>query len=310
MPQGTVKFFNAAKGFGFITPDENGKEVFLPATSVSAAGIADLKAGQRISFEILPDTKGPKAIDLKTIAEVRVMKELKKSPAPVPASAQAKKFTVYLDPACDAADDVIAELRRVGHEPEVVDYIVAPPSKDELKQLSLLLRESNQSLVRKYEHLFLELRLDDRFISDGEFWGAIFEHPSLINGPVVATASKASICRSKAATKTFLENISSGDIQAPPKPKGLPERLLRMIAGEAVTPLAVKDKLVEAPVGKAAEKASGREKSAPPKKPVAKADMKAVTASKGGSKGTLKVAKAIKKAVPKAAKKAKRPRSK
>jgi cold shock CspA family protein/arsenate reductase-like glutaredoxin family protein len=310
MPQGTVKFFNAAKGFGFITPDENGKEVFLPATSVSAAGIADLKAGQRISFEILPDTKGPKAIDLKTIADVRVAREAKKSPAPVPGIAQAKKFTVYLDPASDEADDVVAELRRAGHEPDVVDYIVAPPSKDELKRLSLLLRESNQSLVRKYEHLFLELRLDDRFISDGEFWGAIFEHPSLINGPVVATASKASICRSEGATKSFLENISSGDIQAPPKPKGLPERLLRMIAGEAVTPSVVEDKVVERPVVKAAEKAQGRDRNSLPKKPVGKAGMNAVAASKGRSKSTLKAAKAVKKAVPKAAKKAKRPRSK
>jgi cold shock CspA family protein/arsenate reductase-like glutaredoxin family protein len=310
MPQGTVKFFNAAKGFGFITPDETGKEVFLPATSVSAAGISDLKAGQRISFEIQPDTKGPKAIDLKTIAEVRVARESKKSPATIPGSAQEKKFTVYLDPASDEADDVIAELRRAGHEPDVVDYIVAPPSKDELKRLSLLLRESNQSLVRKYEHLFLELRLDDRFISDSEFWGAIFEHPSLINGPVVATASKASICHSRGALKSFLENISSGDIQAPPKPKGLPERLLRMIAGEAVTPLTVKDKVVEAPVAKAAEKAQVKDRGLPSKKPVAKAGVKAVAASKGGPKGMLKAPKAVKRAVPKPAKKTKSPRSK
>ena len=71
MPNGTVKFFNAAKGFGFITPDEKGKEIFLPAASLTSAGIAELKAGQRVSFEALPDTKGPKAVDLKVIADAQ-----------------------------------------------------------------------------------------------------------------------------------------------------------------------------------------------------------------------------------------------
>ena len=50
MPSGTVKFFNDAKGFGFVTLDEGGKDVFLPAISVTSSGLPGLKAGQRISF--------------------------------------------------------------------------------------------------------------------------------------------------------------------------------------------------------------------------------------------------------------------
>lgn len=277
MPNGTVKFFNAAKGFGFITPDEHGKEVFLPATSVTSSGISGLTAGQRVSFETRPDTKGPKAVDLKIIAPVP--KPPDRSPAPPARGEEARKLILYVDPDSDAAGEVLAELRRAGNEPDVVDYIASPPAKDELKILSLLLRESNQSLVRKYEPLFLELHLDDRFIGDSEFWGAIFEHPSLINGPVVATATRASICRSKAAVKSFLSALSSGEPQAAARRKGLPPSLLRLVSGGASTPPAVKEAAVEKPLPKAtvppAKKVSGAVKSKAVAKPKAKSAAKA-----------------------------------
>ncbi len=63
---GTVKFFNAQKGFGFITPDEGGKDVFVHVTAVERSGIGSLDEGMRISFETEPDKrgKGPKAVNL------------------------------------------------------------------------------------------------------------------------------------------------------------------------------------------------------------------------------------------------------
>jgi cold shock protein len=67
MPQqGTVKFFNANKGFGFITPDGGGPDIFLHITAVERAGLSNLNEGQRVSFETEPDKKGkgPKAVDL------------------------------------------------------------------------------------------------------------------------------------------------------------------------------------------------------------------------------------------------------
>jgi cold shock CspA family protein/arsenate reductase-like glutaredoxin family protein len=235
MQTGTVKFFNAVKGFGFITPDENTKDVFVPTTSLTAAGFTSLKAGQRVSFKAMPDTKGPKAVDLKIIAPVETARAPKQDPAAPAAREEPNKLTVYIDPDSASADEVLAELRHAGHEPVVVDYIASPPTKDALKNLSLLLRESNQSLVRKYEPLFLELRLDDRFISDGEYWEAIFEHPSLINGPVVATPVRASICHSKSAVKSFLSAAG----QPVAKPKGLPPGLLRLVDGAPAMPPAV-----------------------------------------------------------------------
>jgi CspA family cold shock protein len=64
MTIGTVKFFNAAKGFGFISPENGGKDVFVHSSAVEMAGMRVLSEGQRVSFEIQADVKGPKAVNL------------------------------------------------------------------------------------------------------------------------------------------------------------------------------------------------------------------------------------------------------
>jgi cold shock protein len=67
MPQqGTIKFFNADKGYGFIKPSDGGRDIFVHITAVEQAGLASLNEGQKISFEIEPDKKGkgPKAVNL------------------------------------------------------------------------------------------------------------------------------------------------------------------------------------------------------------------------------------------------------
>jgi CspA family cold shock protein len=65
MTIGTVKFFNTAKGFGFISPEGGGKDVFVHVTAVEAAGMRSLSEGQRVSFDIQPDARGSKAVNLK-----------------------------------------------------------------------------------------------------------------------------------------------------------------------------------------------------------------------------------------------------
>jgi CspA family cold shock protein len=67
---GTVKFFNSAKGYGFITPDDGGKDVFVHVTAVEQSGLQSLADGMRISFETEPDKrgKGPKAVELQAEA--------------------------------------------------------------------------------------------------------------------------------------------------------------------------------------------------------------------------------------------------
>ena len=64
MATGTVKWFNATKGYGFITPDEGGKDIFVHITAVEASGLGTLAEGQRVSFEVIPDRRGQKAVNL------------------------------------------------------------------------------------------------------------------------------------------------------------------------------------------------------------------------------------------------------
>jgi cold shock protein len=63
---GTVKFFNGERGYGFIKPDDGGRDVFVHITAVERAGLKSLLEGQRIDFDVEPDKKGkgPKAVNL------------------------------------------------------------------------------------------------------------------------------------------------------------------------------------------------------------------------------------------------------
>jgi CspA family cold shock protein len=62
---GVVKFFNTTKGFGFITPNDGGKDVFVHAVAVEQAGMRSLSEGQTITFDTEQDARGPKAVNLR-----------------------------------------------------------------------------------------------------------------------------------------------------------------------------------------------------------------------------------------------------
>ena len=64
MATGTVKWFSDDKGFGFITPDEGGKDLFVHQSAINAEGFRSLREGQRVSFEAEQDTKGPRAVNV------------------------------------------------------------------------------------------------------------------------------------------------------------------------------------------------------------------------------------------------------
>jgi CspA family cold shock protein len=67
MTTGQVKFFNTTKGFGFIAPEDGGKDVFVHVTAVQAAGLRGLNEGQRVQFEVESDKRGPKAVNLRLV---------------------------------------------------------------------------------------------------------------------------------------------------------------------------------------------------------------------------------------------------
>ena len=58
MPTGTVKWFNSAKGFGFISPDDGGTDAFVHISAVQSAGLQDLREGQKVQYELTPGRNG------------------------------------------------------------------------------------------------------------------------------------------------------------------------------------------------------------------------------------------------------------
>ncbi len=64
MATGTVKLFNPTKGYGFITPDDGGKDAYVHITEVERAGMTSLAEGQKVSFDVQQDTRGPNAVNL------------------------------------------------------------------------------------------------------------------------------------------------------------------------------------------------------------------------------------------------------
>lgn len=67
MATGTVKFFSNEKGYGFITPDEGGKDLFVHHTNIAGEGFKSLDDGAKVSFEAQEGKKGPEAVNVQTI---------------------------------------------------------------------------------------------------------------------------------------------------------------------------------------------------------------------------------------------------
>lgn len=66
MPTGTVKWFNDAKGFGFIKPDDGGEDLFAHFSAIQTAGFKSLKEGQKVSFEVVQGPKGKQAANIQS----------------------------------------------------------------------------------------------------------------------------------------------------------------------------------------------------------------------------------------------------
>jgi CspA family cold shock protein len=67
MSTGTVKWFNDAKGFGYITPDDGSKDVFVHFSAIQAGGFKTLKENDKVQFDLEQSAKGPRAANLKVV---------------------------------------------------------------------------------------------------------------------------------------------------------------------------------------------------------------------------------------------------
>ena len=67
MATGTVKWFSDEKGFGFVTPDEPGKDLFVHHSAIAGDGFKSLAEGAKVSYDAEADSKGPRAVNVRTL---------------------------------------------------------------------------------------------------------------------------------------------------------------------------------------------------------------------------------------------------
>ncbi|MBZ0164149.1 MAG: arsenate reductase (glutaredoxin) [Notoacmeibacter sp.] len=93
--------------------------------------------------------------------------------------------TIYHNPRCSKSRQALELLREKGIEPKVVEYLKAPPSRDELAEIVKATGEPVRALLRKQGSPYDELDLDNEKWSDDQLLDFMAEHPALLNRPVV-----------------------------------------------------------------------------------------------------------------------------
>jgi arsenate reductase len=108
---------------------------------------------------------------------------------------QTMQATIYHNPKCGTSRNTLAMMRNAGVEPEIIEYLQTPPSRE---QLQALIREAGLSVreaLRQKEALYTELQLDRPELSDDALLDAMLAHPILINRPFVVTERGTRLCR-------------------------------------------------------------------------------------------------------------------
>lgn len=103
--------------------------------------------------------------------------------------------TIYHNPRCSNSRNALALLRESGIEPDVVDYLANPPSREVLRDLIARAGLSVRDAIRSKEAVYAELGLDDPTLSDEALLDAMVKHPVLINRPFVVTPKGVRLCR-------------------------------------------------------------------------------------------------------------------
>jgi arsenate reductase len=112
--------------------------------------------------------------------------------------------TIYHNPKCGTSRNTLALIRESGVEPEVIEYLKTPPSKERLRELAREIGIPVRGLLREKGTPFDELNLADPKWSDDELIGFMLEHPILINRPIVVTPMGTRLCRPSEAVLEIL----------------------------------------------------------------------------------------------------------
>ena len=118
--------------------------------------------------------------------------------------------TIYHNPACGTSRNTLAIIRQSGEEPEVIEYLNTPPSRETLIELIAAMGMTPRQLLREKGTPYAELNLGDAKWSDDEILDFMLAHPILINRPIVVTPRGVVLARPSEAVLDILPNPDIG----------------------------------------------------------------------------------------------------
>ena len=120
--------------------------------------------------------------------------------------------TIFHNPACGTSRNVLAMIRQSGVEPEIIEYLQTPPTREQLVALLIAMEMSPRDLMRRKEAVYGELGLADESLSDAQLLDAMLAHPILIERPIVVTEKGVRLCR---PSERVLDILEKQDGEAP-----------------------------------------------------------------------------------------------
>ena len=127
--------------------------------------------------------------------------------------------TIYHNPACGTSRNVRALIQNTGEEPDIIEYLKTPPTREKLAELVDRMGIHVRDLLRRKGTPFEELGLDDETLTDDQLLDAMMAHPILINRPIVVTDTAVRLCR---PSETVLDILTRPQLAALAKEDGEP----------------------------------------------------------------------------------------
>jgi arsenate reductase len=118
--------------------------------------------------------------------------------------------TIYHNPDCGTSRNTLAMIRQSGEEPEIIEYLKTPPSRETLIELLDVMGLKPRDILRKKGTPYAELGLDDPAIDDEELLDEMIQHPILIDRPIVVTDKGVRLCRPSEKVLEILDNPAIG----------------------------------------------------------------------------------------------------
>jgi arsenate reductase (glutaredoxin) len=119
-------------------------------------------------------------------------------------------ITIYHNPACGTSRNTLAMIRQSGEEPEVIEYLTSPPTRERLIELIEAMGMAPRDVLRQKGTPYADLELDDPKWSDAELIDFMLAHPILINRPIVETSLGTRLCRPSEVVLDILPNPDIG----------------------------------------------------------------------------------------------------